>query len=336
MRILHAPINSANQAYRISRAQRKLGHKADCLIFDANNKQFEYDYNLNLSLYSSIMRKLVQIWNLFVCLFKYDIFHFHCAVTLIYDSWDVRILKFFGKKTVMQYWGSDIMQKNLSKIYTDLTEKEFNQIYPNWNDERIRKKIKYFDENLDTTIASAWSLHPFSPKSKVIRQSIDLDRIEYVGVDSKKKVPVVVHAPTNQLIKGTKFVLEAVERLKKEGYKFDFILLGKKKFDKTLDILRQADIIVDQLNMGYYGTMSIEGMAMGKPVICWINPLYKKYYQNCPIVSASRKNVYQKIKFLLDNPVKREKIGIEGRKYVEKYHDSMKIAKEMIKLYETL
>ena len=38
---------------------------------------------------------------------------------------------------------------------------------------------------------------------------------------------------------------------------------------------------------------------------------------------------------LLENPELRQELGEKGRKYVEKYHDSLKIADDFIKLITT-
>ena len=39
----------------------------------------------------------------------------------------------------------------------------------------------------------------------------------------QRRIPKIVHAPSSPIIKGTKYILKAIERLKSEGIKFEFI-----------------------------------------------------------------------------------------------------------------
>ena len=73
-------------------------------------------------------------------------------------------------------------------------------------------------------------------------------------------------------IKGTGFIIKAISKLKKEGYKVRQLILD----DIPMRYLRyyqvQADIVVDQLIYGQFGQTAIECMALGKPVIGYLRP----------------------------------------------------------------
>ena len=78
-------------------------------------------------------------------------------------------------------------------------------------------------------------------------------------------------------------------------------------------------------------------MAMGKPVICWISDFMKeKYPKELPIISANPDNIKEKIEYAIKNKDMLKGIGLEGRKYVEKYHDMNIIAKDMMEIYKEL
>lgn len=335
MRIVHAPINSAGQAAAISRAQRKLGHTSDVIVLYETNFDYEYDLNIHTERYPFIIREFVVLCYFLSFIARYDVFHFHCGITFLPRNIDLYILKLFKKKIIMEYWGSDCVQSDLKIAhYPDLTKEEFKEIYPNLDDNERRGKIDRVASFADVMIVSNYSMVEFVPNSIVAQKSIDLEKTKYMGVSSQVKVPLIVHAPTNQLIKGTKYILEAVENLKKKGLKFDFKLIEQKTNQEAREIYKKADIIVDQLRLGDYGTFAVESMAMGKPVVCWVTDyLYEKYFQDCPIVRANIKNIEKQLEKLINDSSLRQKLGEEGRVYVEKHHDSLKIAQELIDIY---
>ncbi|MCI0564176.1 MAG: hypothetical protein MN733_37350, partial [Nitrososphaera sp.] len=73
-------------------------------------------------------------------------------------------------------------------------------------------------------------------------------------------------------IKGTDTIMAAIERLRSEGMPVRLVFLTEMKNTEARFLQIQADVIVDQLNYGRYGATAREGMMLGKPTICYINP----------------------------------------------------------------
>lgn len=335
LRILHAPVNSAGQAYLISRAQRKLGFKSDVIVFYQNFLDYENDKNLEIDKKPIFYRELIMFWNFLQCLFSYDVFHFHCGLSLLPYHWDLPILRFFKKKTIMEYWGTDLVQIDVAKKYSLWEDGEFKEIYPKIDDEKQRQKITQIFSLVDEVVVGSYALTPLAPKSKVINKAIDLEKASYVGLDPQKKIPLIVHVPTNRLIKGTDEIIKTMQGLKKENLKFKFILVENKAHREALEYLKKADIIIDQIKIGYYGTLAVECMALGKPVVCYLRPELNDL-PDCPIVNANSITLYRQLKKLILNPALRTEIGRKGRNFVEKHHDSLKIARQFIDLYNQI
>ncbi len=334
MRILHAPQNIAGQASSISRAQRSLGFKSDVLTFYSTFFDYETDMNLNLNKKLFIEIAVLRIFYFLICIRKYDVFHFHFASSFLPRNADLPILKLLGKKVFMEYWGSDVIQGDIGINYYLLTIKDFKNIFPaTSNDQKLRKKINRIDKYVNASIVGDYSLLPFSPKSVVIRQAIDLSKLPFIGCNKENDTIKIVHAPTNRNKKGTNYIFSTIKKLKEEGYKIEFILVEKKTNRETLEIFKTADIIIDDVLMGPYGIICIECMALGKPVLCRIDDKLIKYYHNLPIVNTPPDKIYENIKLLIDNPKLRKELGISGRKYVKENHDSIKIAQQLIDLY---
>ena len=105
--------------------------------------------------------------------------------------------------------------------------------------------------------------------------------------------------------------------------------------EEAFEIYKTADIIVDQVFVGIYGVFSIECMAMGKPVVCYIDPRMKERYpEELPVISADRDEVEQRIEELILDGRKRRECGMAGRAYVENYHDYRAVAWLLKGIYE--
>jgi glycosyltransferase involved in cell wall biosynthesis len=335
MKVLHAPENLAGQASMIARAQRELGIESDVLVFDQNYLNYECDINLSLSEKPKVIANILQLINFVRCLFKYDVYHFHFARSLLPRNLDLPILKLFRKKIIMHYWGSDIRQLDIAKKHKYHYAREM-EIDPK-KEERKRKKIKWINKFADITIVEDCELLEFSPNSVIVERAFDLSKINFKKNNfNKNKKLKIVHSPTNRLIKGTKYIIKAVERLKKEGYDFEFVSVENKTHDEALKVYEDADIVIDQLLIGSYGVFAIECMAIGKPVLCYIREDIEKYHSNLPILNTNPDNIYDNLKLLIEKPELRKELGEKGKKYAEEVLDSRKIAKQMIELYKSI
>lgn len=161
--------------------------------------------------------------------------------------------------------------------------------------------------------------------------AIDTDRVR--PDDQRKRVIEkkgirILHAPNHMSIKGTEFLEKAIKRLLDDGYKIDYVRIQSKPNAEVLEEIRKADIVVDQLVMGWYAMFAMETMACGKPCICYIRQDLEDLYVKLgllekgeiPLISATTDTIYDILKDLLDHPGVLEKIGERSREYVVKRH----------------
>src|SRR4029079_16574843 len=83
---------------------------------------------------------------------------------------------------------------------------------------------------------------------------------------------LVLHAPTNRLIKGTRYVERAYDALRARFGATRFETVEQVPWAALRDRMAEADVVVDQVFMGWYGMVAVEARAMGKPVLCFIRP----------------------------------------------------------------
>lgn len=82
----------------------------------------------------------------------------------------------------------------------------------------------------------------------------------------EKKVPVVVHAPSRQSLKGTVAVENAIAPLVAEGL-VDYRLVEGVAPAEMPSVIAGADIVLDQFALGSYGVLAVQAMAARRVVV---------------------------------------------------------------------
>ena len=86
-------------------------------------------------------------------------------------------------------------------------------------------------------------------------------------------------------------------------------------------------------------TMRVEGMALAKPVICFLNDAFRAFHpewEDCPIVSASPDQLVGILRGLVESPERRRELGQAGPGYVRRYHSLEATAARMDDIYRRL
>jgi glycosyltransferase involved in cell wall biosynthesis len=143
------------------------------------------------------------------------------------------------------------------------------------------------------------------------------------------------HAPTNRAVKGTSYLLAAVERLKREGFIFDFTLIEGVSNREAVFAYKSLDVLIDQLFAGWYGGVAVEAMALGKPVVCYIRESDMQFVPGAmvselPVIRAEPSTIYEVLKAILLMPrVELLSIAKRSREYVERWHNPAVIAQRV-------
>lgn len=326
MRIFHGTTEIAGQMGIICGELKKRGHIA--VGYNSFHSYLGYKEHLINTSKAEIHKQGKHIINFF------DIFHFHYATTIMEDFQDLPLIKEKGKKMIMHHWGNDVRFHEQAKIknpYAYTGDSPPNEVMH----ERLTKISTYIDESIVQDYEVFPYVEPYYKKVHVIPIAIDLDKFQPHYPDAEKKVPLILHAPTNPAFKGTEYIEKAIDELKKT-HTFEYRRIEKMNHLEAIKLYKEADIIVDQILCGSYGLFSVEAMALGKPVITFIRPdLVKKFPETLPIVNGNIVTVYEKIKMLLENPEMRVELGKLGRKYVEMYHAKEKVVDKLIEIYSS-
>ena len=352
MKVLLLPANIASEISNKVSALREIGVDAHGLAF--GNSPLQTGENVKIIGHvagkKDYLRVLKAAKYLYDSISKADVLHWVGAFNSLSFSvekfglnvkqLDKKILQRFDKPGVVQWVGSDIRNPEIDFKLNPFYKSAFTNGYEYSDYESRQTSLanqKEFAEMNFFPLEFVGTEHYIDrklfPKRFRVWQTVVLAEHTPKFPDTDKRKPLIVHSPSAPVAKGTKYVLEAVEKLK-TSYDFEFRLVENVERRRALEIVREADVFVDQLILGAHGVASVEAMAFGKPVLCYINPeIGKNYPAELPIINASPENVVEKLEMLLKNPGLRNETGKKSREYVEKYHDDRKMARELVEIY---
>ncbi|GAA0182698.1 hypothetical protein SH2C18_50300 [Clostridium sediminicola] len=322
---------------KYSNILRKKGYDVCCVNYYPTYLNYKADYILNIleSInHDESKKKAIDFASKVIP--EYDIFHFFFNTSLTLNNIDLLVLNNLSKKVIMHNVGSDI------RLYSEgIKMNPYLALAKNCkkllNENHKKNKMKNLSKYIDNCIVGDTELNEYVKtyykNVYILRISRELNLYPYACQQSNNFKPIIVHAPTNTAIKGTKYIVKAIEELSHK-YDFQFTLVQNISHGEAKKIYLKADIVIDQIILGSYGGVAVEAMAMGKPVISWISDFMRKRYPNeLPIISANPHNIKEKIEILLSDRDMRIKLGKQGRKYVEKYHDANKAVANLLKIY---
>jgi hypothetical protein len=325
-RILHAPADVGGHAYGLSRAERELGLTSDVVVFAPGPFGYGYDVDIEAGIDRPVWRRLARRASFFRhAASEYDVFHFNFGLTfltvrqfgVVLD--ELSLLKRLGKTVLVTYQGCDVRPKEACPC---------------------RRPQCY----ADTRYRAPAARRLLAKADRVFYLNPDLRRwlpgarfMPYASVDAReleaRPVPegevVIAHAPTDVDIKGTRFLIAAVDQLRGEGLPVRLDLVQGVGRDEVLARCASAHVIVDQVLLGWYGALAVEAMALGRPVLAYIRELEagdNPFGEELPIVRTDQHTLADDLRALVADAPRRLELGAAGRRFVETAHDPRLIA----------
>lgn len=364
IKILHCPDMVGGHPQELSRAERKAGYESKSLCLVESRYQYRADEFLWDEKAGFLRRHFCRWSAILKMVIHYDIIHYNFGQSLapirslsdgwktslynaLYAKWaelcDLKLIHYLGRVVAVTYQGDDARQGDYCRAHYPIHHAhavDENYYLPKM-DKWKRERIKVFEKYADIIYAlNPDLLNVLPPNAKFLPYAnVNPHQWKYVGVNSTD-CPHVVHAPSHRSVKGTEYILDAFKKLEQEGVSFCYTLVEGCSNDEAKKIYETADIIVDQLLAGFYGGFSVECMALGKPVICYMREndlifLPEEMRNEIPVINANPDNIYSVLKsWLTDKKPELMSIGKRSRQFVERWHDPDVIASQIIDDYK--
>jgi glycosyltransferase involved in cell wall biosynthesis len=310
LRVVHCPVNIGGIPATNVQALKRKGVDARLLMFRPPKLRSDVP-DIVLNTPDGLWRRqLVQARALARLLPETDVFHFYFGLTIVPRRIQFPILRAARKKSLFHFLGSDIRRK---------TPQELSYAW-----------------KADARIVGSYDAARWIADAHVVPPGIDLSHYHAAPPTANGHVRVV-HAPSSRRKKGTDLVIAACEEA---GVELDIV--EGVKHDVAVDRFACADVVVDQLNAGWYGLFAIECMALAKPVLAFLNEdaveqTEQAFDTRVPVVNVTKETLPQRLRALVEaGAEERRRIGEASRAYVERVHDPDRIADQLLEIYAQL
>lgn len=241
---------------------------------------YDYDYDWVAPKARTRLGRLVQgPWKLGELLARVEGFVYISAVGYLDRLDDARDFEFSylrsrGKKIVCYFAGNDIRAPRLSAQREQVTGQpnmatylaETNPVFASAAYEELQRAVAASAEAHADLIFSA-DVDQVSYLRRPSEPFLYFHPDDEIADDFAKfhdvRKPVILHAPSSPIIKGTQIVRAAIAELHEDGYEFDYVELVRQPHAEVRASLRRAHIVLNQFYAEVPGVFGVEALAAG-------------------------------------------------------------------------
>lgn len=342
---------------------RRLGWKAEIYVPGDYPKKLLYSEEDILEIPKL---KILKFFNVFISIiwwlktfwqFEYHLYYGPSPAINFLEN-RLKIKNFLGEDFSFEFWLSKLFRVKLLYLPTGCLDDDLKETWHSFDGGKVCDNCGFFDrcDDIANKIKFACLNRYFDffigfgfKNSLQIKET----HIKYKSIDLKLWKPKLVIPEefllpkTNNLrilhssflknsgrdfgnrnIKGSPFIHSAVQRLKSEGFAVEYLEIENVASKNMRFYQAQSDIVVDQLIFGSWGSTSVEALALGKPVVCYLRPSFKESFLKIfpeyivlPLIEADTDSIYNVLKKLVSDKKFRKDKEIESRKFAEAHFD---------------
>ncbi len=345
LRVLHGTYEIAGQGMVLAAGLRAVGCEARSLAYRVDWDGRVPDLVTELDrMPNHLARGAAMVREFLRRAPRFDVFHLHFGTSFLPRQLDVPLLKAMGKTVVFHFHGCEVRSRaHMMATHALATCTECD---PFCRPAHQRWLLGQASRHADRVFFSSLVLAESVPGGRALPLAIEAARWEEAGRahplpelarrDGVRGPVVIAHAPTNRLIKGTRFVEAAVAKLRFEFPRLELRLIERRPWAEMPEILASSDILVDQLMMGWYGLLAIEGMSVGRVVVCHLRDDFREALGDCPIAPARPETVADVLRGLIKDPVRRAALGERGVAFARARHDAPVVGRTLLEHYREI
>lgn len=350
--IVHGPANVGNLAWVLSNEMKSMGHESQVVANYGTWLGYPADLILGAAGDGSFRNVAARAINGLRQAVANDVLHYYFGRAFF--SWDdlgrlnpfpfadMQLAKLLGKRIVMTYQGCDVRIASRSNANNAVTmcREGACAVYPQCIatlDDKRKQTIQVVDSLADLVLFVNPELGHCLPRGSFLPYgNVDVMAVRPAPRRCEGK-PLILHAPSDPHIKGTRCIVEALEALRSE-FDFEFRMVEGLPHEEAMRLYADADLLIDQLLAGWYGGLSVELMAMGKPVACYVReedlgfiPAGMK--ADLPLYRIHPDSLVDDLRRIFSDQPRWEEVGRQSREFVMRWHHPQKLAKVLLGAY---
>jgi glycosyltransferase involved in cell wall biosynthesis len=371
-RVVHLPTSVGGNPTGLSAHLEKLGVSSETWIFSQNVFNYTSTKAIWSETDGAMRREMKRCLAIIRVALRFDVIHFNygsswasqiamfsatdkgwrakvqrfCAAAyrqLLFFA-EIGLYRLLRRSMFVHYQGDDARQGDfsLSNFRHSITQYVDEGYYTAETDALKRRMIRRMSHYCVQVYAVNPDLmHVLGPGARFVPYShISLDEWSPVYTQLKRRPLRIGHAPSHRKVKGTDLILEALEQLTAEGHEYELMLVEGLPNDQARLKYEQIDVLIDQLHAGWYGGLAVEAMALGKPVMVYIREedlqfIPPEMKADLPVLRVTMETVKDDLRRLMQMPRDElHALAQRSRRYVERWHDPLRIAGEIKQDYE--
>ncbi len=364
LRVLHLPDVVGGHPTALAMGERALGASSETLSYTQSPFGYRPEKTLKYTASSAVMRWGERLATFARIRNDYDVFHFNFGRSLLTPSsgrWPLPELGWYARNAlkVMTFQGSDARTAYDPVIEQSLEAERAlgNEVDSSvWSSEgfasrrrrslvTIDRAAKYCDRlyalNPDLLAEMPAELSSFFPYAidpnfeRLLSDATPLSR-------RSQRHLHVVHLSTNRILKGTGLIEKALRQAQGgDDLDLTFEIVFRADRRSALAALARADVVIDQMVLGWYGAAAVEACYLKKPVIAWISEAQAKHapldlIAALPFVVAPHSGIADALKTFSRNREQLIATGERGLEFALKWHDPVTVARQSLASYKHL
>ena len=171
------------------------------------------------------------------------------------------------------------------------------------------------------------------PEARWLPVVIDAERWANDTQPMQRERPLVVHAPTNSVIKGSELIEPIVRELHDRGM-IEYRRIEGVPSAEMPALFREADIVLDQFRLGDYGVAACEALASGRIVVGHVHDAVRDLIERetrslLPIVESDAASLARVLGDLVSDRSRARELAARGPAFVREVHDGRRSAEAM-------
>ncbi len=349
MRVLHAPANVGNNPYCLAEGERARGLDSTCLVLRPPPLGYPAHECLHLERVPRPWRDRVVDRRLARALKEVDVFHFNFGQSFYHFPYthpraaesgkDVPRLRDAGKRIFMTWQGCDVRQQAYVRQRFPLSACQNPRCYngmcnPQLDAARARSAA-FWTTHADRQYCISPDLVRHVPGSEFVPNCVLAAEPRR---EPRRPGPIrIVHAPTQREAKGTAYVIRGVEALRAHA-DVELILVEGKPHQEALRLYMEADLVIDQVLIGWYGGFASEVMARGIPVAAYLRLEELRYVPRAfaealPVINVTPDRLAGVLAEVLSRPGLLQELGERARAFAQRWHAAKAVAERMAAVY---
>jgi hypothetical protein len=322
-RVAIGPQEIAGGAAALTLGLRELGVDAELVVTHPHHFAYPAD---------RVLKPRQRLPYAFLAPLRRDVLHYQFASTWDIGFRDARWAQLLRRTRIATFWGDDCRFYGLvSFLFPGQTGTSAGDWVARL---RLARLARFCDAAIVKDLELAAYVYPFFDRVYLVAPAVLPPPPRSRARERTDGRPVVVHGPSDPRYKGTAQIQSAVERL---GHRrpVELRVLTGVPHARLLEEVRDADVVIDQLDSVVTGVFALEAMQLGVPVMGEFDPgLLPSFQADIPLVRITAKTLEAELDALLGDDGRRRDLGARGHEYVSRVHTPARVAAAVLKVYD--